>query len=193
MSPTARCRYPLALIALSAVGAVVAGAAADDWPQWRGPTRDGAWRETGLRETLPEGPIQLRWRAPIGSGYSGPTVADKRVYVSDRRLEPEEVERVLCFDAESGALVWSHSYACVYREISYEAGPRCSVLLHAKRAYSLGAMGHLFCFDAATGEVLWKHDLHTEYEIRMPIWGLSATPIIENDLLIVPVCGAHRW
>ncbi|MEE8467006.1 MAG: PQQ-binding-like beta-propeller repeat protein [Planctomycetota bacterium] len=188
--------FPI-LILLPLLTALADASTVDDWPQWRGPTRDGVWRETGLLEELPD-ELELRWSVPIGGGYSGPTVADGRVYVTDHltdyvtdRVDDErEVERVHCFDEESGESLWTHTYDCSYAGVSYEAGPRCSVLIQEGRAYSLGTMGHLFCFDAASGEVLWSHDLADEYEIRMPIWGIAAAPILEEGLLIVPVSGA---
>jgi outer membrane protein assembly factor BamB len=162
---------------------------AHDWPQWRGPQREGVWAETGLIDTFDAGQIPIKWRVSISSGYSGPTVAGGRVYVTDREVQPEEIERVHCFDSATGARVWSHSYACRYEGIGYKAGPRASVLVDEQRAYSLGAAGHLFCFDAATGEVLWSRDLRAEYRIRMPIWGIAAAPLVENDLLIVQFGG----
>ncbi|MBM4029494.1 MAG: hypothetical protein FJ280_29470, partial [Planctomycetes bacterium] len=162
---------------------------AGEWPQWRGPHRDGVWSETGLIEEFCGPQIPLRWRVPIGAGYSGPTVARGRVYVTDRVTEPREMERVHCFDAATGEKIWSHSYDCSYKGIAYRAGPRASVLVEDDRAYSLGAAGHLFCFQAATGEVLWSRDLRTEYRIRMPTWGIAAAPLIEGDLLIVPFAG----
>ena len=93
--------------------------------------------------------ITLRWRVPIGSGYSGPTVADGRVYVTDRQTDPKPVERVLCFDAKTGRNLWTYSYDCPYRDVGYPAGPRASVSLDEGRAYALGTMGHLHCLDAA--------------------------------------------
>ena len=84
----------------------------DDWPQWRGPNRDGVWREQGLLEMF-EGPqIKIRWRVPVSNGYSGPTVAGGRVYVTDRVLEPKEQERVHCFDWQTGRRLWSYAYDC---------------------------------------------------------------------------------
>lgn len=163
--------------------------AADDWPQWRGPTRDGVWRESGLVEKFDSPQIEVRWRVPISSGYSGPTVADGRVYVTDRVAEPEQIERVHCFDAKTGEPVWSHSYDCVYHDVSYTAGPRASVTIDEGRAYALGTMGDFFCFDAATGDILWQHHLDEEYKIRMPIWGLAASPLVEQGLVIVQVGG----
>jgi len=166
---------------------------ADDWPQWRGPTRDGVWREEGLLSSFPAKKLELRWRVAVGQGYSSPTVADGRVFVADKIEEPEERERVHCFDATTGERIWSHAYPCDYGGIGYDAGPRCSVLVHDGRAYSLGAAGNLLCFDAGEGQVLWAHDLQTVYEIEMPIWGLAASPVVEGDLLIVPTSGKDAY
>ena len=161
---------------------------ADDWPQWRGPTRDGVWRETGLVEKFTGAQLPIKWRQPISAGYSGPTVAAGRVYVTDRVAMPQQIERVHCFEAATGKPVWSHSYEAVYK-IGYPAGPRASVSIDSDRAYSLGAMGHLFCFEAPTGKILWQHDLNAEYSIRMPIWGISASPLVEQGLVIVQIGG----
>ena len=172
--------------------AILAGldmSAADEWPQWRGPNRDGVWAETGVVEKFDSPQLNLKWRVPIGGGYSGPTVADGLVYVADRTFEPVETERVHCFAWTSGKQVWTHTYDCPYEGFGYEAGPRASVLVDEGRAYSLGSAGHLHCFDAADGEVLWARDLATEYKIRMPNWGISASPVIENDLVIVQIGG----
>jgi len=168
------------------------GAEGQDWPQWRGPERDGVWRESGVLTELPD-TFEALWTAPIGTGYAGPTVAAGRVYVMDRVVDPKATERVHCFDWKTGKSLWTHEYDCTYREVSYEAGPRCSVLVADGLAYSLGTMGHLFCFDAATGKVVWSKDINSEYEIQMPIWGIAAAPILEGDLLIVPACGKDAY
>ena len=81
-----------------------AAAFGDDWPQWRGPERDGVWRETGIIEKFPEQQIKLLWRTPISNGYSGPTAAEGRVYVTDR-VESNGTERVLCLDAGTGKIL----------------------------------------------------------------------------------------
>ncbi len=65
---------------------------ADDWPQWRGPTRDDVWKETGLVERFAGPRLPVRWRVDLGSGYSGPTVAEGRVYVTDRQGKPSRRE-----------------------------------------------------------------------------------------------------
>lgn len=162
---------------------------ADEWPQWRGPLRDGVWRETGVVEAFDAPEIELRWKVPVGGGYCGPTVADGRVYITDRVTRPKELERVRSFEWKTGKEIWSHSYEAQYGEVKYRAGPRASVLVSDGRAYALGALGHLHCFKAADGEILWKNDLRSAYRIRLPTWGISAAPLIEKDLLIVQIGG----
>lgn len=180
-------RFPLAIAVL--ILAATAASRADEWPQWRGPNRDGVWRETGIVEEFDQPQQKIRWRAPIASGYSGPTVADGRVFITDRVVEPKQIERVHCFDAETGKNLWTHTYDCVYSGVGYEAGPRASVAIDDGRAYSLGTMGHLFCFDAASGRVLWSKDCNQRYKIQMPIWGIAASPIVVGDLLIAQIGG----
>ena len=176
-------------VALFAITVVqVQFATADEWHQWRGENREGVWNETGIIEKFEGEEIPLRWRVPIGSGYSGPSVADGRVYVTDRLTKPKQVERVHCFDWETGESIWSYTYDCVYK-IDYTAGPRANVTVHDGLAYALGAMGHLHCFDATTGEVVWKRDLNAEYNIHMPIWGIACAPIVEGGNLIVQIGG----
>ncbi|HEY2892590.1 MAG TPA: PQQ-binding-like beta-propeller repeat protein [Pirellulales bacterium] len=168
---------------------LASSATADDWPQWRGPNRDGVWHETGLLDKFADKQLKITWRQPISSGYSGPTVAQGRVFVTDRVVEPKQVERVHAFDAASGKPLWTHAYDCAYKDVGYTAGPRASVTLDEGRAYSLGSMGHLKCFDAASGKVLWEKDCNELYKIRMPIWGIAASPLVEGNLLIVQIGG----
>ena len=159
---------------------------AEDWPQWRGVNRDGVVRDDQLLKTLPKGSLPRAWSQPVGSGYSGPTVAEGRVYVTDQVRE--NVERVLCFDAGSGEPLWQHEYDAVYT-IGYRAGPRASVTVVDGRAFAVGAMGHFHCFDAASGEILWQRDLAADYDAAMPIWGITASPLVVDDLVIQVAAG----
>jgi len=176
----------VAFIVGLALGVTVSG---DDWPQWRGPTRDGVWRETGIVRNLDN--LEVLWRTEISNGYSGPTVAKGRVYITDRLTRPDQVERVHCFDAKDGNLIWSYSYKCRYAKLGYPDGPRASVTVDDGRAYGLGAIGHLFCFDAAGGDVLWEKDLERLYEVKIPIWGIAAAPLVEDGLLILHIGGRN--
>ncbi|MBM4016763.1 MAG: dehydrogenase [Planctomycetes bacterium] len=165
-------------------------AMADEWPQWRGPDRDGAWKETGVLQALPADRLPLKWRAPVGGGYTGPTVAGGRVYVMDRRVEPKEAERVLCFDAATGRPLWTYAYDCVYEKLQYPAGPRACVSVAGGRAYALGAVGHLHCLDAADGGLIWKKDPAADYRVRPPTWGVASAPLVDAGAVIVQLGAA---
>lgn len=166
---------------------------ADDWPQWRGTDRDGVWDEDGLNREFAEGELKELWSQPIGSGYSGPTVAEGRVFVMDRETEPKQTERVICLNEETGEPIWEHRYEAVYSKVGYVAGPRASVTVDGEQAYSLGTMGHFYCFNCEDGAVNWSLDLNELYRInasdRMPIWGIAGSPIVFEELVIVHIGG----
>jgi outer membrane protein assembly factor BamB len=176
---------------------------AEDWSQWLGNQRDGVWREEGILEKFPAGGPKVLWRKPIGGGYTGPAVVGDKVYVMDRVLEEGEknpdnlfarspvkgFERVLCFDAKKGDVLWTHKYPCEYR-ISYPAGPRCTPTVHEGKVYALGAMGDLFCLDAGKGAVLWSKSFMKEYKTKPAVWGWSSHPLIDGDKLICVVGGS---
>ena len=164
--------------------------AGEDWPRWRGPRGDGTWRAPKLPQTWPEDGLQRVWRQELGGGYGGIAVSGGRAYVMDRRGQPDDVERVLCLDAIDGSTLWSHAWDVDYSGVSYDNGPRTTPTVFRGRIYTLGAVGHLLCFDAASGQRLWSADLVRDFEARVPIWGLSASPLIFEDLLIVH-CGAQ--
>lgn len=178
-------RLPLALLLVAAAGAV---AAADDWPDWGGPRRDLVWRETGIVAKLPTtGLLPRMWSTPIGEGYSGPAVANGRVYVTDRQVEAG-TERVLCLEAETGKEIWKHEYQVRYT-VSYPAGPRSTPTIRDGRVFTIGAQGHLFCFSEKTGEVLWKKNFVADFGTELATWGQVASPLIDGDQAIVLVGG----
>ncbi|MEZ6090039.1 MAG: PQQ-binding-like beta-propeller repeat protein [Pirellulaceae bacterium] len=164
----------------------------EDWPQWRGPNRDGQWNAEGIVDELPDGQIPLEWSIPIGPGYNGPTVAEGRVYVMDRQVDGnKQTERVLCVDSGTGQKIWEHVYEAAY-SIGYTAGPRASVTIDSGRAYAVGAMGYFHCFDASTGKILWERDLQRELNIEMPIWGIAASPLVFDGLVIQQIGGGDK-
>lgn len=175
-------------LTLSVPGPSLVGA---DWPEFRGIERRGTWEGANLIENfegLPD-PLPRVWTAPVGAGYSGPTVAGGGVFLMDRGLPGggEEVERVVCVDRETGKEKWVHSYPCIYRGIDYGYGPRTSVTVRDGAAYALGMMGHLHALDAESGKVIWQRNLAADYRIDMPIWGLTSSPLVESGILVVQV------
>jgi formylglycine-generating enzyme required for sulfatase activity len=157
----------------------------EDWPHWRGPRSDGTWRGPKLPSVWPGDGLKRVWRQEISGGYGGIAVSGGRVYVMDRRQEPDDVERILCFDAVSGTPSWSHAWPVSYKNVNYDNGPRATPTAFRGRVYALGAVGHLFCLDAAEGQIIWSHDLVGEFGAKIPIWGLSASPVVFEDMLIV--------
>ena len=168
----------------------------EDWPQWRGPNRDGVWRESGIVSELPER-LNFKWRMEIGQGYAGPAVVGNRLYVTDLVSAPQDRssggnrERVLCLDAGTGATLWKHEYACDY-EISYPQGPRTTPTVDQGKVYTLGAMGDLICLDAATGEVQWSRNYIRDFGAQPPVWGFSAAPLVDGRKLIVIAGGSEN-
>lgn len=176
-------------------------ALADDWPQWLGPNRDGVWHETGMIDKFPEKGATIKWRAPVGLGYSGPAVAKGRVFLTDYQREAGNTandpgtrrslngkERVLCFDIETGKQEWEQAYSCQYN-ISYPSGPRATPTVDNDKVYSLGAEGNLVCLNANDGSVVWSKDLKKEYHIDAPLWGFCGMPLVDGPRLICLVGG----
>lgn len=190
------CLLPAILAGIQLTG-IVAGpsAAAEDWPQWMGPNRDNVWIETGVLERFPEGGPKVLWRQPLDGGYSGPAVADGRVFITDyvttddvqvpnfERKKFTGIERVHCLDQATGKTLWKHEYPVNYT-VSYPAGPRCTPTVDGDRVYTLGTEGDLICFRVDTGEVIWSRKLPSEYNAKTPLWGYAGHPLIDGDNLL---------
>jgi outer membrane protein assembly factor BamB len=174
---------------------------ADDWPQWMGPNRDAVWAETGILDRFPPDGPKVLWRSKVGGGYSGPAVANGRVYLFDfvksagddtpnptGRSELQGQERIVCFKAAEGKPLWTHAYDCPYK-ISYPAGPRCTPTVHDGKVYALGAMGNLHCLDAAKGTVFWSKDFVKDYGVKVPLWGFCGHPLVDGQRVICIVGG----
>lgn len=174
---------------------------ADDWPQWRGPQRDGVWHEAGIRDDLPTEKLPERWRIPVALGYAGPAVADGKVFLFEYEKtagtitnnaggedELEGKERLRCLDAATGKELWRHEYDCPYK-ISYPSGPRCTPTVDGDRVYTLGAEGDLKCLQTADGAVVWAKSFQEEFGAETPHWGHSAHPLVDEGLIYCMVGG----
>ncbi|MBI3863037.1 MAG: SUMF1/EgtB/PvdO family nonheme iron enzyme [Planctomycetia bacterium] len=182
---TGRQPLPEESVTATPSGPVPRPTSGEDWPRWRGPRGDGTWNAPRLATTWPAAGLSPAWTQELGGGYGGVSVSAGRVYVMDRQREPESVERVLCFDAVTGEPLWSHQYSVDYQGVSYDSGPRSTPTVHEHRVYTLGAVGHLHCLDAVTGEIQWSKDLVKDFGARVPLWGLSASPVIFEKLVII--------
>lgn len=167
----------------------VAVAQADDWPQFRGPNRDGVWNETGVLQTFPAEGLKVRWRAPVGGGLSSPIVSDGRVFLCDAETKkPKAWERVHCFDERSGKLLWTHSDEASYPEWAFDpkapTGPDATPVADGDKVYALGKNAHLVSLDVRDGAVLWERDLMKDYGLT-EFSGTTPSPLIEGHFLIL--------
>jgi outer membrane protein assembly factor BamB len=177
---------PLAtlVLALSAL-ALAAPAPAADWPRYRGPGGDGRSGETGLvRGWGGDGPRVL-WRLPLGEGYSGMAVAGGRVYTM---FASGGDEFALCVDAATGKERWRFR-TDANRFDDMGSGPRSTPTVDGSLVYVLGAQGKLYALEAANGRKVWSVDLVADLGGRVPRWGVSASPLVDGDLLLVDAGG----
>src|SRR6266508_1557121 len=163
---------------------------AEDWPQFRGPNRDGVWNETGIIESFPPRGLKISWRAPVGAGYSSPVVAEGRVFVTYSQVShPKARERLLCFDAKTGKNLWTHSYEADYADWAFDPknpfGPRPTPIVSGSRVFTLGARGRLCCLNARNGKVIWKKDFANKSKDS----AITPSPLIEGKLLILVLDG----
>ena len=159
---------------------------AEDWPQWRGPNRDGAWTESGILETFPAEGLKIRWRMPVGLGWSSPVVSQGRVFVTDVQLETRPAqERVHCFDEATGKSLWTYAYEAEYPDLMPEnrSPPAATPIVEAGKLYMIGGNGHVHCLETATGKPVWEKKLDKEFEIQPQ--SCRPSPLIEGDLLIL--------
>jgi len=159
-----------------------------DWPQFRGPNRDGNWAEKGILESFPAKGLKICWRHPVGGGFSSPVVAQGRVFVFDVKLtKPSARERLHCFDEKTGKAIWNFIYEEPYSEWTFVpergAGPTATPIVEQQRIYIVGANGYMHCLDVKTGAVIWEKNLGREYQIEE--MSCRPSPLIEGSLLIV--------
>ena len=188
----ARCARGCLLLAGCALLAAPS-ASAEDWTQWRGEDRVGVWSETGIVEELPE-TLKVKWRVPLNTGYSGPAVADGRVFITDWGEDPESrtvdgTERAIALDEETAEMLWVTEWPTTYRMLmfSYAVGPRATPTVDGDRVYVAGAAGALLCLSVETGDIIWQKDFIKDYDSRIPTFGITSAPIVDGDHLITAV------
>ena len=159
---------------------------AEDWPQWRGPHRDGTV-VTEEAHAKPANTFKTVWKASVGKGFSSLAVVGGRVFTMGNA---DNTDSIFCLDAETGKVLWKHSYPCALTPLAYEGGPSATPAVDGQRVYTLSKAGHLFCLDATTGEVQWSQKVEPaprkEKDYRVD-WGYASSPLVLGDKLIVSV------
>ncbi len=153
-----------------------------NWPQWRGPNRDGISKETGLLKQWPaEGP-PLAWKAAgAGRGYSSFSLANGRLFTMGLRGEREFV---IAFDVATGKEAWATAHGTAFRNDRGD-GPRGTPTVDGERVYALGGSGDLSALNARTGQVVWTKNILKEFGGRNITWGISESPLVVGDKLLV--------
>ncbi|MFB3890767.1 MAG: PQQ-binding-like beta-propeller repeat protein [Phycisphaerae bacterium] len=165
-------------------GPTTTSAPAYDWPQFRGPNRDGKSAETGLLAKWPEGGPKLLWSLDnVGAGFSHVTVANGLVYVTGL-VGKDGVLRALTLD---GKPVWEAKYGPEHEK--QHTGARTVPNVRDGRVYIVSAYGLVSCFDAAKGDKLWSVDVFEKYQAKQVMWGFAECLLIEGDSVIVTPCG----
>jgi outer membrane protein assembly factor BamB len=170
---------------------------ATDWPQWRGPNRDGMSSESNWVANWPaEGPKKL-WERKVGVGYSSMSVSKGRIYTLGNT---DDVDTIWCLDAGTGAPIWKYDYPCAAKDPNGFNGTRCTPTVDGDRVYTMSRHGHLFCLETSTGKVLWAKNAVTDLAGLEPRhgddgknegWGFAGSPLIEKDLVLVEAGGTN--
>jgi outer membrane protein assembly factor BamB len=167
-------------------------AAASDWAQWRGASRDGRTSDFNAPATFPK-TLREEWRATVGVGHASPVVADGRVFDFARQGE-EEV--AMSFDLATGKLLWRMSYPVAYTmneaAVGHGKGPKSTPVVAGGRLYTLGITEVLSCFDAKSGALLWRKEFSKEFPATSPLYGTAMSPIVLDGNVIAHVGGQDR-
>ena len=161
--------------------------AASDWPEWRGPHRDGV--VSGEPKTWPE-KLTLKWKIEVGIGHASPIMARGSIYTFTRQGDQENVVSI---DPSNGTVRWKQQYAAPYTmnpaAAPHGQGPKATPMYSNGKLYTFGISGILSAFDAETGKPIWRLDFIKQYKEGAPDFGTAMSPIIDGGLLIAHVGG----
>jgi outer membrane protein assembly factor BamB len=183
-------------------------ATAQDWSQFRGPSRDGSVPAAVLPEPWPKTATRA-WEVEIGEGYSSPVVANGRAFLHSRR-DPEEV--VTAVDLHTGRVAWQQRYTAAFAKNQYATqmakGPNSTPLVAGNRLFTLGVTGILTAWNVADGSVAWRNDYSASIDTSKLFCGTAMSPMLEGGSLVVqvgsdvhggrvlaldPATGKERW
>ncbi|MGB7347138.1 MAG: PQQ-binding-like beta-propeller repeat protein [Pirellulaceae bacterium] len=156
------------------------------WPDFRGPARDGVVRSVALSTDWKTSPPELVWKRLIGPGWSSFTVAGDRLFTQEQRGDDEAI---VCMDAKTGDAIWSHTYPGRFYESIGGAGPRATPTIGDGVMFALGADGQLTSINPVDGKVNWTRQLRDDARRDPPPWGWSSSPLVAGNVVIVHAGG----
>ena len=174
-------KTPATALLLIVLGSITLTSLAGDWPQWRGPNRDGVSTEKGLLDKWPEGGPELVWKAKgLGVGFSSVSVRDGMIYTMG---DGKESSHVFCLDAKNGKILWTSKG--VGKTGGNYKGTRCTPTLDGDRLYALGQFGDLVCLEASNGAEVWRRSLTEDFGGRSGGWNYTESPLVDGDKVMV--------
>jgi outer membrane protein assembly factor BamB len=177
------------LIMVAAAFAVHAAVqtAAEDWPQFLGPERNGVYKGPALAETWGAGGPRVVWRKPVGAGFSAPVIVQGRLILFHRVANNEVVES---FDAQTGASQWRFAYPTSYRDdFGFDEGPRAVPVVVDGVIYTFGAEGQLHAIGLADGKRIWSVDTRAQFNVPKGFFGAAGSPLVEEGRVLANVGG----
>lgn len=167
-------------------------AANSDWPQWRGPNRDGTSKETGLLKQWPKEGPKLLWQVnDIGDGYSTPAVVGKRIYLmSNQGMENEFVQAL---STKDGKVIWTTRVGNVGNPNQNPPYPkaRSTPTVDGNLIYALGSDGDLACLEASSGKIRWQKNIRKEFGGQPGEWAYAESPLVDGDVVVITPGGAE--
>jgi outer membrane protein assembly factor BamB len=199
-------RYAIVCTVLALLFPACAGAQqqpqGSDWPKFLGPLGTSVSTEKGIITPWPKAGPPLVWQRKLGTGYGAPSIANGKLFIFDRAIEPVAVDgkvryretkraRLTCLDGRTGKEHWKFEYPTNYKDFfGYNNGPRSCPLIDGDHVYILGVEGMLHCLKADSGDAVWKVDTQKEFGVVQNFFGVGTTPVIDGDLLIVMIGGS---
>ena len=165
-----------------AVAAVDPIAAVPYWTDFRGPLRDGHYRQRAIRTDWPAGGLNPIWKQPVGGGYASFVIVNGRAFTIEQRRANEVVA---AYDVATGREVWTNVWQAAFREFMGGDGPRATPTWFDGYVYALGAEGELRCLDDRTGQVVWRTNILEDAGANNLQWGMAASPLIVDDYVVV--------
>jgi outer membrane protein assembly factor BamB len=182
-------RFVGALSALLLLSLLISFALAQDWPQWRGPNRDGIVTAFVPPKNWPQ-VLKPTWKTSVGEGHSTPVVVGGRIYLNSRVGEQEVVAS---YDLRSGKEIWKDSYAAPYTmnpaATGHGKGPKSTPVVSGGRLYTLGISGTLSSYDISNGKLRWRKEFRTQFKQTAPTFGTAMSPVVDRGLLILHAGG----
>lgn len=166
---------------------LASSAGAEDWPQWKGPERNGLSQETGLLKEWPEGGPKQVWMTDQGGlGYAGPAIVDGKLYTLGAL---DGVAHLLAFDANTGERLWATEIGEDF-DNAWGDGPRSTPSVEGDLVWAMAGRGTLICCKIADGSEVWRVEM-TDLGGKVPEWGYAESPLVDGDKILCTPGGAE--